>query len=143
MDRGVPIKRALRLVGTARWSTLLLILIASTTLAHAQMPQPDPSAYDTAPVLLQQVSAPSVHFEILRSGDAAPAPSESRDLVVSVTVSVNGRGGLVHVVRGPGLGQDEEAVKSMRQERFKPALKDGKPVPATILVKVTFDRENN
>ncbi len=49
--------------------------------------------------------------------------------------------GLAHkivVYRALGLGLDEEAVKAVRQWRFKPAMKDGKPVTVGALVTVHF-----
>jgi len=44
----------------------------------------------------------------------------------------------VHVVRGVGMGLDEKAVGAVRQYKFKPATKDGKPVKVELTVDVNF-----
>jgi hypothetical protein len=36
------------------------------------------------------------------------------------------------------LGLDDEAVKALRQWRFRPATKDGEPVEKTIFVEIDF-----
>jgi TonB family protein len=59
-------------------------------------------------------------------------------VVVSLTVDEKGRPRNVRAVQGPGHGLDEKAVKAVKQYRFKPALKDGKPVPAQIMFDVSF-----
>ena len=47
------------------------------------------------------------------------------------------RGGFP-VSRSLGLGLDEQAVEAVRQWRFRPALKDGKPLAIEAEVEVTF-----
>jgi TonB family protein len=42
------------------------------------------------------------------------------------------------VVRALGMGLDEKALEAVRRYRFKPALKNGKPVPAMMTVVVNF-----
>ena len=42
------------------------------------------------------------------------------------------------VVKPLGLGLDEKAVEAIQQWRFKPGLKDGKPVPEEAAIDVTF-----
>jgi protein TonB len=44
----------------------------------------------------------------------------------------------VRVVRGVGMGLDEKAVDAVRQYKFKPATKDGKPVAVDMYVEVNF-----
>lgn len=44
----------------------------------------------------------------------------------------------IKVVRGLGLGLDAKALEAVRQWRFQPALKDGKPVDVQISVEVEF-----
>ncbi len=55
-----------------------------------------------------------------------------------VEVEPDGRAHRIVVRRGLGLGLDEKAVEAVRQWRFKPALKDGKPVTVGALVTVHF-----
>ena len=44
----------------------------------------------------------------------------------------------VHVVRGVGMGLDEKAVEAVRQYKFKPAMRNGKPVKVDLYIDVTF-----
>lgn len=44
----------------------------------------------------------------------------------------------IRVVRGLGYGLDQKAVEAVRNWRFNPALKDGKPVDVQISVEVEF-----
>jgi len=44
----------------------------------------------------------------------------------------------IRVQRGLGFGLDEKAVEAVKQWRFNPALKDGKPVDVQISVEVEF-----
>jgi TonB family protein len=56
------------------------------------------------------------------------------DMVVDET----GRPRNIRVVKSLGLGLDEEAVKAAAKWRFKPGMKDGKPVPVTAHLDVGF-----
>jgi TonB family protein len=44
----------------------------------------------------------------------------------------------IQVSRPLGLGLDEKAVEAVSKWRFKPAMKDGKPVPVTANIIVNF-----
>ena len=44
----------------------------------------------------------------------------------------------VEVRQSLGLGLDEKAVEAIRKWRFRPARKDGRPVPSVALVDVGF-----
>ncbi len=61
------------------------------------------------------------------------------NVLVSLQVGTNGRPSHVRVVRGVGMGLDEKAVAAVRQYRFKPAMKDGKPVVVELNVEVNFE----
>jgi periplasmic protein TonB len=66
--------------------------------------------------------------------------SKLRGTVV-LTVII-GRDGLVRravVVRALGLGLDENAVVTVLGWKFKPATKDGKPVPVKVNVEVSYN----
>jgi protein TonB len=55
------------------------------------------------------------------------------------TVTVDGRIVDIQVVKGPGLGLEEEAVKAVNTWRCKPAMgPGGKPVPTTVPIEVNF-----
>lgn len=59
-------------------------------------------------------------------------------VLVYLEVDENGRPVHVRVARGIGLGLDEKAVEAVRQYKFKPAMKDGKPVRVELAVEVDF-----
>jgi TonB family protein len=59
-------------------------------------------------------------------------------VVLAVVVGAEGLPHDIRVTRAIGKGLDEEAIDAVRQWRFKPATKDGKPVTVVISVEVTF-----
>src|SRR5215472_9014568 len=85
------------------------------------------------------VSAPKAIF--------APDPKYSKEALkakyegkctVTLIVGSDGKPHDVHVVRSLGLGLDEKAIEAVKQWRFEPAQKDGKPVAVAIEIEVTF-----
>jgi TonB family protein len=58
--------------------------------------------------------------------------------VLGLIVDAAGHPRDLRVVRGLGLGLDEKAIEAVRQWRFQPALKDGRPVDVQITVEVQF-----
>ena len=60
------------------------------------------------------------------------------NVMVDLIVDEQGRPTHVRVVRGAGLGLDERAVEAVRQYRFKPATKDGRPVKVDMDIEVNF-----
>jgi len=59
-------------------------------------------------------------------------------VIVSVLVNEDGLPIDPQVTRSAGMGLDEKAIESVLQYRFKPAMKDGVPVEARIMVEVNF-----
>lgn len=59
-------------------------------------------------------------------------------VTMSLTVDDEGMPTGIHVVSPIGLGLDENAVACMRQSRYSPAQRDGKPVPLKINVSLVF-----
>lgn len=59
-------------------------------------------------------------------------------VVLSLIVDAEGVPRDIHVTKPLGMGLDEEAVKAVRNWRFKPALEDGKPVTFPTTVEVDF-----
>ena len=57
---------------------------------------------------------------------------------MSVTIDANGMPQNVRVARSFIPSLDVKAVEAINQYRFKPAMKDGKPVPVMITVEVNF-----
>jgi TonB family protein len=58
--------------------------------------------------------------------------------MISIIVDAHGYPQNPRVVRSLGMGLDEKALEAVQRYRFKPAMKDGKPVPVQILVEVNF-----
>jgi TonB family protein len=76
-----------------------------------------------------------------------PAPSYTKKarksgvegvVVLSVAIGKDGRVHEARVVKPLGSGLDEEAVKTVRTWRFKPALRDGEPVATNLLLSIPF-----
>lgn len=61
------------------------------------------------------------------------------EVVLKVNFTVNGQVQVLGVVRGLGHGLDEAAVHAAQGMRFKPAMRDGKPVDSTATVHVLFE----
>ncbi len=58
--------------------------------------------------------------------------------IVSIIVDAHGNPQNAHVIRMLGMGLDENALAAIRGYRFKPAIRDGKPVPVVMNVRVDF-----
>ncbi len=58
--------------------------------------------------------------------------------VLWLIVDPNGRPRDVKVARSLGMGLDEKAIEAVRQWKFEPAMKDGRPVAVQINVEVNF-----
>ena len=64
--------------------------------------------------------------------------------VVTLSAIVTSAGAVadVRVISGAGMGLDEKAIEAVRRWKFKPAMKDGKPVAVQIAVQVSFTLPN-
>lgn len=58
--------------------------------------------------------------------------------MISVIVDAQGNPQNPRVVQPLGMGLDEKAIEAVLKYKFKPARKNGKPVPVRILVEVNF-----
>jgi len=85
------------------------------------------------------VSAPKVIY--------APSPGYSKEarkvkrdgkVVLWLVVGPDGKPRDIRVVRSLGLGLDEKAIEAVKNWRFEPALKDGKPVAVQVNIEVNF-----
>ena len=59
-------------------------------------------------------------------------------VLLQIVVDLDGRTTQVRVLRPLGMGLDEKAIEAVQKWRFKPGLKDGKPVPVIANVEVNF-----
>ena len=85
---------------------------------------------DTKPVRL---SSPAPRYT-----EAARANGTQGSVVMSVLVGDDGTVKSVRVVRGLPDGLTEQAVAVARETKFKPAMKDGKPVPLWVGLEISF-----
>jgi TonB family protein len=60
--------------------------------------------------------------------------------MISIIVDARGYPQNPRVTRSLGMGLDEKALEAVQRYRFKPAMKDGKPVASMISVEVNFRR---
>jgi len=59
-------------------------------------------------------------------------------VILAIVVDPSGRATNLQVVRSLGLGLDEKAIEAVKQWKFKPGYKDGKPVPVSAQIEVNF-----
>ena len=64
------------------------------------------------------------------------------EAVVDVQVEIDAAGEVasIEVVRWAGYGLDEATVQTVRQLHFRPAMRDGSPVPLRVLLRYNFRR---
>lgn len=98
--------------------------------ANAPHSSPTPSV-DTKPVRL---SGPMPRYT-----DAARAESIQGSVTLRVLVGEDGNVSAVHVVRGLPDGLNEQAIAAARLTKFKPAMKDGKPVTYWVILEMNFN----
>jgi protein TonB len=85
------------------------------------------------------VSKPVLLFEPdAEFSEEARKAKFSGNVEVHCVVDETGHTSRINVTRGVGLGLDEKAVEAVRQYRFKPAMKDGKPVKVDVYISVDF-----
>ena len=84
----------------------------------------------TPPVVLYQV-------EPEFSEDARKAKLQGV-VMLAGEVDTNGRLRNIRVTRALGLGLDEKAIEAVKQWRFRPGTRDGKPVVAPAAIEVNF-----
>jgi protein TonB len=84
-----------------------------------------------APVVIAQVDP--------EFSEEARKQKFSGNVLVDLIVDEQGNPTHVRVARGVGLGLDEKAVDAVRQYRFKPATRDGKPVKVELSIEVRFE----
>jgi len=72
------------------------------------------------------------------------AEAELADITATIEATVvfrlNGEVGRVEITRWAGFGLEESAERAIRQLKFKPATRDGKPVSVRALIRYNFRR---
>jgi len=99
--------------------------------------------------------APALPADVYRVGKgvSAPAPIQRGEpvyseearvaklqgtVVVQVVIGTDGRAHEAHILRGLGLGLDENAVEAISRWQFKPGEKDGQPVKVAATIEVNY-----
>jgi TonB family protein len=110
--------------------------------AAIQRANAPPARSDTASVAYKVgagVSPPSVlqkvEPEFSEEGRAAGLQGT---VVVQVVIGPDGVARAARILRGLGLGLDEQAIEAISQWQFKPGVKDGQPVPVAATIEVNW-----
>jgi TonB family protein len=59
-------------------------------------------------------------------------------VILTGEVDTNGRLRNIRVTRALGLGLDEKAIEAVKQWRFRPGTREGKPVVSAAAIEVNF-----
>ena len=94
----------------------------------------DTSAASTVDEKPTRLSGPSPRYT-----EVARANKIQGSVTLRVLVGADGDVKQVRVVRGLPDGLTEQAIEAARQAKFKPAVKDGKPVPYWVLIQMGFN----
>jgi TonB family protein len=70
--------------------------------------------------------------------DAARAGKFQGTTILSVVVTAQGGATGIYVLKGAPFGLTDQAIKAVKNWRFQPSQKDGKPVPARVSVEIAF-----
>lgn len=84
----------------------------------------------TAPVALNE---PEAEFS-----DEARRAKYQGEVMVTIIVDAQGNPQNARVVRPIGMGLDEKAVEAAMKYKFKPAMKEGHPVPVYLTIAINF-----
>ena len=125
---------------------LALVLSLITVLVRQAAPQapPDATSWPIPGVLVpgvEGVTAPRVIKEVKPNYTAEAMRARIQGVaVLECVVETDGRVGPVRIVRSLDAvhGLDEEAIRTLRQWRFVPAMKDGAPVRVVVKVEISF-----
>jgi len=87
-----------------------------------------------------KVDGDKVYFEVTRDmGDKGKYTAKySGTVLLSIVVDERGIPRDIRVVRPLGLGLDEKAIEAVRHWRFRPGMKNGRPVNVRATVEVSF-----
>jgi TonB family protein len=70
--------------------------------------------------------------------DPARAAKFNGTVLLDVVVSADGDMKSAKIIQGAPFGLNEMAMRAIRQWKFKPATRNGQPVPVIVMIEVTF-----
>ena len=115
---------------------------AWTDAPEELVPNPPPVLTKIAPGIYRiggSVTAPRVlHEGVVHFSEEAKHAKYQGEALVTVIVDEKGLPQNPHVVRPIGMGLDEKAIEAVKEYRFTPAMKDGKPVPVYMTIAINF-----
>ncbi len=87
----------------------------------------------------QEIKPPKpIHMVDARYPDSAICEGIEGTVLVRLTIPTDGISTDVKIAKGFRPDFDQSAIDSVRQWRFRPASKDGKPIEVTITLEVAF-----
>jgi TonB family protein len=89
-----------------------------------------PMAHTIAPIPLNAVGA--------KYTDAARKAKITGSCLIGIVVDSSGMPQHPQILKGLDPGLDQEAIKAVMQYRFKPATRDGQPVPVHLTIQISF-----
>lgn len=112
---------------------------AASALPHGTAPEAAGGTPTAA--TLSTTSAPVLqHSPHPRYPARARRRGESGEVLLSIDVDARGRVARVSVASSSGSKDlDRAALDAVRRWRFRPGMRDGRPVPATVTVPIAFD----
>jgi iron complex outermembrane receptor protein len=135
--RGVP--RSPPLAAVSLGSLILAMASSASAQVPAAPPAPDAPASPAPPMLPGGVSPPQVLTHVDAEYPASALASRRHaDVVVRVTVDVDGHVSQVDIAESGGGDLDEAAVVAVRQWTFRPAQRAGKAVASRIRIPFHF-----
>jgi protein TonB len=84
-----------------------------------------------------------IHSVALEYTEAARNAKISGIVLVNLIVEPNGNPSHIRVVHGLGMGLDEKAIQAVQQYKFKPGMKNGKPVRVELTISLNFNETAN
>jgi TonB family protein len=85
------------------------------------------------------VSAPALIYKVEPEySEEARKAKYQGTVLLYIEVDYDGRAQNIRVARSMGLGLDEKAIEAVRKWKFRPGMKDGKPVIVAATIEVNF-----
>ncbi|HUI56461.1 MAG TPA: energy transducer TonB [Bryobacteraceae bacterium] len=112
---------------------MILVLLSAAVAARCQ---PRTANGITSPL-------PIVRCQVPDYTDEAQIAHLAGAVTLSFTIGEDGLPTDIHVISPIGLGLDENAVACVNQWRYRPAEKDGKPIPLKASLTLSFSRRDD